>query len=95
MRHSATQKLARVEKQLSKSHYRQFAKINSEKEAEKYEEAVNHINICKGGGQNRYLIPSRQHFAIPQGGGTVFQITRDKAENGEYQQQRHDEGVKL
>ena len=91
MRHSATQKLARVEKQLSKSHYRQFAKINSEKEAEKYEQ----INICKGGGQNRYLIPSRQHFAIPQGGGTDFQITRDKAKNGEYQQQRHDEGVKL
>ena len=86
MRHSTTQKLARVEKQLSKSHYRQFAKINSEKEAEKYEEASN---------QNRYLIPSRQHFAIPQGGGTDFQITRDKAKNGEYQQQRHDEGVKL
>ena len=47
VRHYATQKLATVEKQLSKSHYSQFAKINSEKEAEKYEEAVNHINICK------------------------------------------------
>ena len=47
VRNYATQKLATVEKQLSKSHYSQFAKINSEKEAEKYEEAVNHINICK------------------------------------------------
>ena len=47
VRHYAIQKLATVEKQLSKSHYSQFAKINSEKEAEKYKEAVNHINICK------------------------------------------------
>ena len=47
VRSYATQKLASVEKQLSKSHYSQFAKINSEKEAEKYEEAANHINICK------------------------------------------------
>ena len=47
VRHYATQKLATVEKQLSKSHYSQFPKINSEKEAEKYEEAVKHINICK------------------------------------------------
>jgi len=47
VRSYAIQKLSSVEKQLSKSHYSQFAKINSEKEAEKYEEAANHINICK------------------------------------------------
>ena len=47
VRHFAVQKLGQLEKQLSKSMYSQFTKINSEKEAEKYEEALNQINICK------------------------------------------------
>ena len=47
VRHYAVQKLAQLEKQLAKSPYSQFSKLNSEKETEKYEEAKNHINICK------------------------------------------------
>ena len=48
VRKYAVQKLSRLEKQLLKSPYSsQFAKLNSEKEAEKYEEAVNQIKVCK------------------------------------------------
>ena len=47
MRNFAIQKLAQLEKQLVKSPYSQFTKVNSEKEAEKYVEVLNHINICK------------------------------------------------
>ena len=47
VRNFAIQKLAQLEKQLAKSPYSQFTKVNSEKEAEKYDEVLNHINICK------------------------------------------------
>ena len=47
VRNFAIQKLAQLEKQLVKSPYSQFTKVNSEKEAEKYVEVLNHINICK------------------------------------------------
>ena len=47
VRNYAIQKLAQLEKQLAKSPYSQFNKISGDKETEKYEEAVNHINICK------------------------------------------------
>ena len=36
-----------------------------------------------------------QYLALSQGGGTVFQITRDEAEDGEYQQPRRDAGLQL
>ena len=47
VRNYAIQKLAQLEKQLAKSPYSQFNKISGDKETEKYDEAVNHINICK------------------------------------------------
>ena len=47
VRNYATQKLAQLEKQMAKSPYSQFNKISIDKETDKYDEAVNHINICK------------------------------------------------
>ena len=47
VRNYAIQKLGQLEKQLAKSPYSQFNKISGDKETEKYDEAVNHINICK------------------------------------------------
>ena len=47
VRNYAIQKLAQLEKQLAKSPYSQFNKISGDKETEKYDEAVAHINICK------------------------------------------------
>jgi len=47
VRHYAIQKLAQLEKQLAKSPYNQYTKLNSEKETERYEEAMNQINVCK------------------------------------------------
>ena len=46
VRNYAIQRLAQLEKQLGKSPYSQY-RITAEKEAEKYEEAANNINICK------------------------------------------------
>lgn len=47
VRNYATQKLAQLEKQMAKSPYSQFNKISVDKETDKYDEAVSHINICK------------------------------------------------
>jgi len=47
VRNYAIQKLAQLEKQLAKSPYNQFNKISTDKESDKYDEAVNNINICK------------------------------------------------
>jgi len=46
VRNYAIQRLAQLEKQLGKSPYSQY-RMTAEKEAEKYEEAANNINICK------------------------------------------------
>lgn len=47
VRHYSIQKLAQLEKQLAKSPYNQYSKLNSEKETERFEEAMNQINVCK------------------------------------------------
>lgn len=46
VRNYAIQRLAQLEKQLGKSPYSQY-RMTAEKEAEKYEDAANNINICK------------------------------------------------
>ena len=80
VRKYAVQKLSQLEKQLLKSPYSsQFAKLNSEKEAEKYEEAVNQINVRKEVAECMKIIIDFQVGTFcctvqQEGKGTVCQV---------------------